>query len=419
MKKGKDIKPHIGIFGRRNNGKSSFINMITGQDVAIVSNIPGTTTDPVKKSVEIFGVGPAIIIDTAGIDDSGELGNKRISKTMEVMNTIDFAILLIADNNFASFEQKLISEFNKLEIPYLIFHNKADITSISKETLQQITNKTSHDCFDISTLNNSNREFVTEAIKHNIPKSVFVKPALLEGLIKKKDIVLLITPIDSEAPEGRMILPQVMAIRDVLDHNCICVTVRETELEDFMALGIKPALAITDSQAFGYVSNVIPKEIPLTGFSIVLARMKTNFYDYLQGTPKIASLKDGDKILMLESCTHQVSCEDIGQYKLPRWINEFTGKKLTYDMVSGLVSLKQDINNYALIIQCGGCVVTRKQLNNRLKPAINAGIPVSNYGMAIAFINGIFDSAVEPFLKSQDTRTRNQDARTRMPYKIA
>jgi len=399
MKKGKDIKPHIGIFGRRNNGKSSFINMITGQEVAIVSNIAGTTTDPVKKSVEIFGVGPAIIIDTAGIDDSGELGNKRISKTMEVMKTIDFAILLIADNNFDSFEQKLISEFNILEIPYLIFHNKSDLVALNIITQQQINNSTGHICNDITTLNSNHREFVTQAIMQNIPKSVFIKPDLLEGLVKKKDVVLLITPIDSEAPEGRMILPQVMAIRDVLDHNCICVTVRETELEDFMALGIKPSLAITDSQAFGYVSSVIPKEIPLTGFSIVLARMKTNFYDYLQGTPKISNLQDSDKILMLESCTHQVSCEDIGQYKLPKWIDKFTGKKLTYDMVSGLSSLKQDIKNYSLIIQCGGCVVTRKQLNNRLKPAIDAGIPVSNYGMAIAYINGIFDRSVEPFLK--------------------
>jgi [FeFe] hydrogenase H-cluster maturation GTPase HydF len=280
MKKGKDIKPHIGIFGRRNNGKSSFINMITGQDVAIVSNIAGTTTDPVKKSVEIFGVGPAIIIDTAGIDDSGELGNKRIRKTMEVMKIIDFAILIIADNNFASFETDLISEFGKLDIPYLIFHNKCDYTPLTDKTLQQIIAHTKQTCIDISALNSNNKEIITEAIKKNIPKSAFVKPALLEGLVKKKDIVLLITPIDSEAPEGRMILPQVMAIRDVLDHNCICVTVRETELEDFMALGIKPALAITDSQAFGYVSSVIPQEVPLTGFSIVLARMKTNFYDY-------------------------------------------------------------------------------------------------------------------------------------------
>ena len=399
MKKGKDIKPHIGIFGRRNNGKSSFINMITGQDVAIVSEVAGTTTDPVKKSVEIFGVGPAVIIDTAGIDDSGELGNKRISKTMEVLKTIDFAILLIVDNSFGKFEKNLMSEFIKLNIPYLIFHNKADLSPLNNTTKLYIKEKTGSDCIDISTLESNNREIVTQAIVDNIPKSIFIKPALLKGLVKPKDIVLLITPIDSEAPEGRMILPQQMAIRDVLDHNCICITVRETELEDFMKLGLKPALAITDSQAFGYVSSIIPNDIPLTGFSIVLAQMKTNFYDYMIGTPHLSKLKDGDKILMLESCTHQVSCEDIGQYKLPHWIDEFTGKKLSYEMVSGLSALTHDISNYAMIIQCGGCVVTRKQLHNRLQPAIDAGIPVSNYGMAIAYINGIFNRAVEPFLR--------------------
>jgi len=413
MKKGKDIKPHIGIFGRRNNGKSSFINMITGQDVAIVSNVAGTTTDPVKKSVEIFGVGPAIIIDTAGVDDNGELGNKRVSKTLEVINTIDLAILLITNNKFADFENELISAFNKLEIPYLIFHNKSDITPLSKITAIKITEETGLKCFDISTLSSESLAFVTNAIKHKIPKSVYQKPALIDGLVKKKDVVLLVAPIDSEAPEGRMILPQVMAIRDVLDHNCICVTVRETELEDFMSLGVKPALVITDSQAFGYVSSVIPQSIPLTGFSILLAQMKTNFNEYLQGTPNLAKLNDGDKVLILESCTHHISCEDIGRYKLPKWISEFTGKNITYEMVAGFDNMQYDISQYAMVIQCGGCVVTRKQLNNRLKPAIEAGIPVSNYGMAIAFMNGIFDRAVEPFIKKQDTRDKKQDVRAR------
>lgn len=399
MKKGKDIKPHIGIFGRRNNGKSSFINMITGQDVAIVSDFAGTTTDPVKKSVEIFGVGPVIIIDTAGIDDSGELGKKRIEKSMQIINTIDLAILLITSNNFSSFEQNLISEFNSLDIPFLIFHNKSDKKPISEETKKQIALEANNDCFDISTLDDSSLEFVTKSIRERIPKSVYIKPALLDGLIKEKDVVLLVTPIDSEAPEGRMILPQQMAIRDVLDHNCICVTVKETELEYFMKLGIKPDLVITDSQAFGFVSGIIPEDIPLTGFSIVFARMKTNFIEYLQGTPQLSELKDGDKVLILESCTHHVSCEDIGRFKLPKWISEFTGRDITYEIVSGFDGLQHEISEYALLIQCGGCVVTRKQLTNRLKPAINAGIPISNYGMAIAFINGIFDRAVEPFLK--------------------
>ena len=281
MKKGKDIKPHIGIFGKRNNGKSSFINMITGQDVAIVSDLAGTTTDPVKKSVEIFGVGPVIIVDTAGIDDVGELGMKRIAKTMAVINTIDLAVLLIADNSFDSFEKHLISEFNNLDIPYLIFHNKSDAFPLLAQTRKQIIEETSQKCYDINTITSSSLSFVTNLMREKIPASVYIKPALLEGIVKEKDVVLLITPIDSEAPEGRMILPQQMAIRDVLDHNCICITLRETELEDFMKMGVKPALAITDSQAFDFVSKIIPEEIPLTGFSIVFARMKSNFDKYL------------------------------------------------------------------------------------------------------------------------------------------
>ena len=407
MKKGKDLKPHIGIFGRRNNGKSSFINMITGQDVAIVSDIAGTTTDPVKKSVEIFGVGPVIIIDTAGVDDVGELGEKRVSKTMAMVNTIDLAVLLIADNIFDSFEKNLIKEFDKLEIPYLIFNNKSDIVALSEDKKKQILLETQKNCININTLTDEFLEKVTNLMRETIPKSVYVKPALLDGLIKEKDVVLLITPIDSEAPEGRMILPQVMAIRDVLNHNCICITVRETELEDFMKLGIVPTLAITDSQAFGMVSKIIPEDIPFTGFSIVFARMKANFQKYLEGTPEISKLKDGDKVLMLESCTHHVSCEDIGRHKLPTWISNFTGKKLEYDIVAGLDILESDIKQYALVVQCGGCVVTKKQLSNRLKPAIDAGVPVTNYGMAIAYINGIFNRAVKPFL---DITTSNKPA---------
>jgi len=372
--------------------------MITGQDVAIVSDIAGTTTDPVKKSVEIFGVGPVIIIDTAGVDDVGELGKKRVSKTMAMVNTIDLAVLLIADNIFDSFEKNLIKEFDKLEIPYLIFNNKSDIVALSEDKKKQILLETQKNCININTLTDEFLEKVTNLMRETIPKSVYVKPALLDGLIKEKDVVLLITPIDSEAPEGRMILPQVMAIRDVLNHNCICITVRETELEDFMKLGIVPTLAITDSQAFGMVSKIIPEDIPFTGFSIVFARMKANFQKYLEGTPEISKLKDGDKVLMLESCTHHVSCEDIGRHKLPTWISNFTGKKLEYDIVAGLDILESDIKQYALVVQCGGCVVTKKQLSNRLKPAIDAGVPVTNYGMAIAYINGIFNRAVKPFL---------------------
>ena len=395
--KGKDNKPHIGIFGRRNNGKSSFINMICGQEVAIVSNFAGTTTDPVKKSVEIFGIGPTIIIDTAGIDDKGELGKKRIDKTLKVIKTIDLAILLISDNKFGEFENMLIDEFNKYDVPFVLFHNKKDKAVADKALKSALAEKYNKTLLDISTMDNSDLEKVTQMIRENIPESVFKKPSLLEGLVKPKDMVLLITPIDSEAPEGRMILPQVMAIRDVLDQHCICVCVRETELEDFMKLDIKPALAVTDSQAFEYVSSIVPADVPLTGFSILCARLKANFNKYLEGTPYISKLKDGDKILMLESCTHHLSCEDIGRYKLPRWIKEFTAKDIEFEVVAGLDDFQKEIYNYAMVIQCGGCVATKKQITSRLKPAIDAGIPVSNYGMAIAWLNGIFKRAVEPF----------------------
>ena len=228
-------------------------------------------------------------------------------------------------------------------------------------------------------------------------------------LVQPKDVVLLITPIDSEAPDGRMILPQNMAIRDVLDNNCITVVVKETELEDFFKLGIKPALAITDSQAFNYVSKIVPMDVPLTSFSIVFARLKGDFEKYLEGTPHISQLKDSDRVLILESCTHQVSCDDIGRMKIPKLLQKFTGKKLEFEFVSGLAPLNPpkeglpvrstafDVN-YKLVIQCGGCMVTRKQLLNRLKPFVEAGIPVTNYGMTLAFVNGIFERATSPFL---------------------
>jgi [FeFe] hydrogenase H-cluster maturation GTPase HydF len=398
MKKGKDLKPHIGIFGRRNNGKSSFINIITGQDVAIVSDFAGTTTDPVKKSVEIFGVGPVIIVDTAGVDDVGELGKKRIGKTIEVINIIDLAVLLIADNKFDSYETNLIDKFNDLDIPFLIFHNKSDLNQLEESTRLKIKNEVKTECHNINTIDADKLEFITNLMREKIPPSAYVAPSLFEGLLNEKEVVLLVTPIDSEAPEGRMILPQVMAIRDVLDHNCICVTVRETELEDFMKTGIVPSLVVTDSQAFDFVSKIIPDNIPLTGFSILFARIRSNFEKYLEGTPYLSELKDGDRVLIMESCTHHVSCEDIGRFKLPAWISKFTGKNIEYDVAAGLNKLQREITDYSMVIQCGGCVVTHKQLINRLKPAIDKQIPVSNYGMAIAYMNGIFDRAVEPFL---------------------
>lgn len=396
---GKDIKPHIGIFGRRNNGKSSFINLLVGQDLAIVSDHAGTTTDPVKKSVEIFGIGPAILIDTAGIDDSGELGEKRVKKTLEVIKNVDCAILLIANNQFKVFELDLIQRFNEYSVPYLIVHNKNDIEKIDERTISTIKSITDAEIIDFSTVQHNNQDQLIELIKKTIPQTAYQKPSLFGDLIQPKDVVLLITPVDSEAPDGRMILPQNMAIRDVLDNDCICITIKETEIEDFLKLGIKPALAVTDSQAFGMVSKLIPEDVPLTGFSVIFARLKGDFEKYLEGTKHISNLKDGDKILILESCTHQVSCDDIGRFKIPNWLLKFTGKQLDFKIISGLSVIDEDIENFALIIQCGGCMVTRKQLQSRLKPAISAEIPVTNYGLAIAYMNGIFDRATAMFKK--------------------
>ena len=387
----------IGIFGRRNSGKSSLINQLTGQDIAIVSDKPGTTTDPVSKSVEIFGIGPVILIDTAGIDDAGELGEKRIKKSLEVVKKVDCAILLISENLFTDFEQNLINQFNEFEIPYLIVHNKSDISSLNKDTIAEIRKYSSSDILDFSTVNDEKKEELISLIKETIPTTSYQKPSLLGDLVKPKDVVLLITPIDSEAPDGRMILPQNIAIRDVIDNDCITVVVKETELLDFLKLGIRPVLAVTDSQAFEYVSKHIPEDIPLTSFSIVFARMKGDFEKYLEGTPHISQLNDGDRVLILESCTHQVSCDDIGRIKIPKLLQQFTGKQLNFDFVSGLSELTNQVENYSMVIQCGGCMVTRKQLLNRLKPYIEAGIPVTNYGMTLAYVNGIFERATAFF----------------------
>jgi [FeFe] hydrogenase H-cluster maturation GTPase HydF len=400
--KGKDLKPHIGIFGRRNVGKSSFINALVNQEIAIVSDQAGTTTDPVKKSIEIFGIGPVILIDTAGIDDEGSLGEKRIGKTMEILKVIDCAILLIADNIFTKFEKDIIEKFNNYSIPFCIIHNKCDAQILSEELRGTIKALVASQIIETSTITRHNLEAVIAVLKNTIPTTTYQNTSIFKGILKEKDIVLLVTPIDSEAPDGRMILPQVMAIRDVLDNDSINIVLKETELEFFLkTTGITPRIVVTDSQAFGMVSKIIPEEIPLTGFSILFARIKGNFDAFLKGTPEISNLKDGDRVLIMESCTHRVSCEDIGQFKIPKWIKEFTGKNIEFDFASGFTPLAENLKKYALVVQCGGCMFTRTQVINRLKPAIEAGIPVTNYGMLIAYTNGIFERATQVFKSLQ------------------
>jgi len=404
MSKGKESKPHIGIYGRRNNGKSSLINRLAGQDIAIVSDFAGTTTDPVKKSFEITGFGPVILIDTAGIDDTGELGEKRIEKTLASIKTVDLAILVITENSFDSFERQLIKEFEETDTPFFVVHNKSDIQSLDEITKKKITEEFKTEIIQFNTVNDGNIEGIIKLIKKTIPESAYKTPSLVGDLLSYGDIVLLITPIDIEAPAGRLILPQVQAIRDILDNDAVAIVLKEREVDAFLRkTKIKPALAITDSQIFTKADASVPAYIPLTSFSIVLARFKGDFESYLKGTPKISELKDGDRVLMLESCTHHVSCDDIGRVKIPRWLSNFTGKKLEYDVVAGLQKLPRPITDYALIVQCGGCVITRKQLINRLKPAIDAGVPVTNYGMAIAYVQGIYQRAIAPFVKTNQS----------------
>lgn len=399
-------KPHIGIYGRRNAGKSSLINAISGQQIAIVSHIAGTTTDPVKKNIELSGFGPVVLVDTAGIDDAGEVGNKRTDKSWQTIAQVDLALLLIGDGNWGVFEDKLINEFQKYDIQYIVVFSKTDENPEAHRSLIPKLPQGVLHC-GVSVHQKSTIDALIQLIIKAIPEHAFKHQSLLGDLLSYGDVVLLITPIDAEAPAGRLIMPQIQMIRDVLDNDCVAIVLKEREVDTFLKnSGIRPKLVITDSQLFLKADASIPKDIPLTSFSIVLARHKGEFAKYLEGTPKISELKDGDRILLLESCTHHVSCDDIGRVKIPRWLSQFTGKKLEYDVVSGLSNLTRPITDYALVIQCGGCTITSKQLKSRLQGAIVADIPVTNYGMAIAYIQGIYHRAVAPFTNGvQNTDT--------------
>lgn len=372
---------------------------MANQEIAIVSDVAGTTTDPVKKSMEIPGVGPVVMIDTAGIDDVGELGGKRIKKSLAAIKTIDFALLVVTSNQFEGPEKQIVGELKKFDVPFLVVHNKSDIVPMNKAFSEQL-NKMGIEPFEFSTVKGYSANQLILSIQKGIPETAYQSNSLVGDIINQGDLVLLITPIDVEAPEGRLILPQVQAIRDILDNDAIAVVCKEREVDTLLKrLTPEPALAITDSQVFLKAGASIPEHIPLTSFSTVLARYKGDFQNYLKGTPHISKLKDGDKVLILESCTHHVSCDDIGRVKIPRWLNNFTGKKLQFEVVSGLNDIPGEMNDFAMVFQCGGCMITRKQIISRLKPAVDAGIPVTNYGMAIAYMHGIFERAVAPFVK--------------------
>lgn len=397
--KGNEHKPRIGIFGRRNYGKSSLINYLTGQSVAIVSDVAGATTDPVRKAMELHGVGPVIWIDTAGIDDSGELGRLRVEKTLAELRQVDLAIILFSNNSFDAPEQRLVDACREAKATFLLLYAQSDINPPDEQFLSTIEERVGVKPFVFNVSDVSFRQPLLDMVLTNLPESAYRHASLLGDIISRGDRIVMVTPIDSAAPEGRMILPQVQVLRDILDNDAIALVCKETELQATLAsLSVPPRLVVTDSQAFDFVSKSVPDEIPLTSFSIVLARAKGLFVEYMKGTPAIDGLKDGDRVLLLESCTHNVTCEDIGRVKLPRLLTKHTGKKLTFDVVAGLSAMERPLQDYALVIQCGGCVVTPKQLASRLAPAIAAGVPVSNYGLALAFLNGIFHRAIKPFI---------------------
>ena len=398
---------YIGVFGRRNSGKSSLINRLSGEEAAIVSDTPGTTTDPVKKRMEIFGLGPTVIVDTAGIDDEGDLGAKRVEKSKQIVKQIDLAILLYTNNSFEYFEKELLKLFKKEGIPFILLHNQSDMIAMDRDVAMELTTKYKCDVLEFScaSLDEEDQGIMVEnlvsLIIKNIEGSLFVKRGMFENLVNEGDVVVLVTPIDSEAPEGRLILPQVNAVREILDFGGIATVLQPEQLSDYMKNSAsRVSLVVTDSQAFEQVSKLIPDEIPLTGFSILLAYSKSNFEKYLDGTPVIDKLKDGDRVLILESCSHHSSCDDIGRVKIPSLLRKRSGSSLDFDIVAGLDLIKRSITDYSLVVQCGGCMITQRQLWSRLREAIESGVPVTNYGMTLAWCMGIYERAIRPLLKN-------------------
>lgn len=378
---------HIGFFGCRNVGKSSLVNAVTNQDLSVVSDIKGTTTDPVRKSMEILPLGPVVIIDTPGFDDEGELGEKRIEKTKKILRICDIAILVTdSTRTLNTTEKELISIFKERKIPYIIANNKADKLKNIPNDNENIVYTSTTEKFGIEKL----KDIIGNIIEKNTIEKKFVG-----DLINPKDIVVLVTPIDSAAPKGRLIMPQQLGIRDILDAGGIAVVTKETELEDTLqSLGKKPKLVITDSQVFELVSKVVPKEIPLTSFSILMARYKGFLETAINGVKQINNLKNDSKILISEGCTHHRQCDDIGTVKLPNWLKQYTSLDLQFEWSSG-TGFPTDLKKYDLIIHCGGCMLNSNEMDFRMNQAIKQNVPFTNYGITIAYLKGILERSIE------------------------
>lgn len=381
---------HIGIFGKRNAGKSSIINAVTGQNLAIVSDVMGTTTDPVLKAMELLPLGPVVMIDTPGLDDEGELGMLRVQKAYQILNKTDIAVLVIdGRTGMTKEDEEILERIRAKEIPYVIVKNKADLC-------EDIGEKEAENTISVSASTGYHIHELKELVAKQAPKEEESKK-IVGDLLDAGDFVVLVVPIDSSAPKGRLILPQQQTIRDILDAGAVSIVTGVEELPGTLAnLGKKPKYVITDSQAFAKVSEYTPDDIMLTSFSILMARYKGNLKNNVLGARMLEYLKDGDKILISEGCTHHRQCEDIGTVKMPNWIRKYTGKELEFVFTSG-TEFPADLSPYALIVHCGGCTLNEREMKYRLKCAEDQGIPMTNYGIAIAYMNGILERSIAPF----------------------
>ena len=389
---------HISFFGKRNAGKSSVINAVTGQDLAIVSSVRGTTTDPVYKTMELLPLGPVMIIDTPGIDDEGELGALRVRKSYQVLNKTDIAILVVDSTTDKGEEElALIHRFHKKGIPYLVVYNKIDL--LSGEEIKDLAMSVRPGEVLVSAADGMNIQELKEKIATLKPEDTHKYP-LIQDLIEPLDLVILVVPIDKAAPKGRLILPQQQTIRDILERGALSLVVRDTELKStldhFLSQGVCPKLVVTDSQAFARVSKDVPENITLTSFSILFSRYKGELETQLEGVAALSSIQDDDRILIAEGCTHHHQCGDIGTCKMPEWIRKYTGKKPVFEFTSG-IEFPDDVSSYKMVVHCGGCMLNEREIRYRMKCADDAGIPMTNYGIAIAYMNGILERSIEIF----------------------
>lgn len=395
---------HIGIFGKRNAGKSSIINAITGQDFAIVSDVKGTTTDPVLKAMELLPLGPVVFIDTPGLDDEGELGELRVKKAYQMLNKTDIALVVIdGKNGMTAEDESILAKIQEKEIPCIVVYNKKDLVADDgggrPSNLQKSGNAGScTNCVWVSATTGESIDELKRMIANVVPKADVYKP-IVADLIKPLDFVVLVVPIDSSAPKGRLILPQQQTIRDILEAGAVPVVVKDTELEEMLGkLQVKPSLVITDSQVFGKVAQIVPNEVPLTSFSILMARYKGDLKNVVKGACALDELQDGDTVLISEGCTHHRQCEDIGTVKLPKWIGEYTGKDIRFAFTSG-TEFPDDLSMYKMVIHCGGCMLNEREMKYRLKCVEDAKVPMTNYGIAIAHMKGILIRSIGIFEK--------------------